>query len=114
MAGYYIGVTHRAQVAHAAEGGFVAFSHGRESAVQRLNPGDRVNHWLRLGAQPTDRIARLLEAAGARPKEERNNPQQAVPGENATTLPDEKFKNFATPAPEAATALAVPAVTVSV
>ncbi|MFN0115611.1 MAG: EVE domain-containing protein [Paracoccaceae bacterium] len=42
MAGYYIGVAHRAQVAHAAQEGFVAFSHGRESAVQRLNPGDRV------------------------------------------------------------------------
>ena len=29
---------------------------------------ERVNHWLSQGAQPTDRIARFLEAAGARPK----------------------------------------------
>ena len=29
---------------------------------------DRVNHWLSQGAQPTDRVARFLEAAGARPK----------------------------------------------
>jgi hypothetical protein len=42
MPGFYIGVVHRAQAAYAAQEGFVAFSHGRESAVQRLSPGDRV------------------------------------------------------------------------
>ena len=45
MPGYYIGVAHRAQVAHAAQEGFAAFSHGRQSAVQRLNPGDRVIYY---------------------------------------------------------------------
>ena len=44
---------------------------------------DRVNHWLGLGAQPTDRIVRFLEAAGVRPKAERNNPKAAVPGKKA-------------------------------
>ena len=29
---------------------------------------ERVNHWLAQGAQPTDRVARFLEASGARPK----------------------------------------------
>jgi small subunit ribosomal protein S16 len=44
---------------------------------------DRINHWLGLGAQPTDRIVRFLEAAGVRPKTERNNPKAAVPGKKA-------------------------------
>ena len=29
---------------------------------------ERVQHWLDQGAQPTDRIARMLEAAGVKPK----------------------------------------------
>ena len=37
-----VGVAHRRQVRLAAEGGFVAFSNGRESAVRRLDPGDHV------------------------------------------------------------------------
>jgi len=45
MPGFYIGVAHRAQAIHAAQEGFVAFSHGRESAVQRLNVGDRVIYY---------------------------------------------------------------------
>jgi small subunit ribosomal protein S16 len=41
---------------------------------------DRVKHWLAQGAQPTDRIARFLEAAGVIAKAVRNNPKSAVPG----------------------------------
>ncbi|MDQ2067454.1 30S ribosomal protein S16 [Xinfangfangia sp. CPCC 101601] len=41
---------------------------------------ERINHWIAQGAQPTDRVARFLEAAGARPKKERSNPKSAVPG----------------------------------
>ncbi len=41
---------------------------------------DRVSHWLGLGAQPTDRVARFLEAAGVAPKKARSNPKSAVPG----------------------------------
>lgn len=44
---------------------------------------ERVQYWLSQGAQPTDRIARFLEAAGVRPKAERNNPKQAEPGKRA-------------------------------
>ncbi len=44
---------------------------------------ERVQHWLGQGAQPTDRIARMLEAAGVREKTERNNPQRAEPGKKA-------------------------------
>ncbi|MCW5697454.1 MAG: 30S ribosomal protein S16 [Bauldia sp.] len=44
---------------------------------------DRVNHWLSVGAQPTDRVLRFLDAAGIRKRDPRNNPQKAVPGKKA-------------------------------
>jgi small subunit ribosomal protein S16 len=44
---------------------------------------ERVQHWLKEGAQPTDRIARMLEAAGVMPKKARANPKKAVPGKAA-------------------------------
>lgn len=44
---------------------------------------DRVRHWLGQGAQATDRVARMLEAAGVLPKKERNNPKAAQPGKAA-------------------------------
>ena len=34
---------------------------------------ERIQHWLSKGAQPTDRISRMLEAAGVLPKKERAN-----------------------------------------
>jgi small subunit ribosomal protein S16 len=44
---------------------------------------ERIQHWLDLGAQPTDRIARFLEAAGLRAKSERSNPKKGTPGKAA-------------------------------
>ncbi len=37
---------------------------------------DRVKHWLSVGAQPTDRVHRFLDAAGILKREARNNPQK--------------------------------------
>lgn len=45
---------------------------------------ERVKHWLGQGAQPTDRIARMLEAAGVLEKKVRANPNRAVPGKKMT------------------------------
>ncbi len=59
---------------------------------------DRINHWLSQGAQPTDRIARMLEAAGARPKTTRSNPKSAVPGKRMTELAAKKAARAAAPA----------------
>ena len=44
---------------------------------------ERIQYWLDKGAQPTDRIARMLEAAGVREKAERNNPKKGTPGKAA-------------------------------
>ncbi|MEP9374589.1 30S ribosomal protein S16 [Mesorhizobium sp. KR1-2] len=44
---------------------------------------DRVKHWLGHGAQPTDRVARFLDAAGLTKREARNNPSKGEPGKKA-------------------------------
>ena len=61
---------------------------------------DRVNHWLAQGAQPTDRVARFLESAGARPKAARNNPKAAVPGKQMAERAAKKAAKAAAPAEE--------------
>ena len=44
---------------------------------------ERVRHWLAQGAQPTDRISRMLEAAGVIEKKQRVNLKKAEPGKKA-------------------------------
>lgn len=44
---------------------------------------ERVQYWLGQGAQPTDRVARFLEAAGAAEKTERKNLKKGEPGKAA-------------------------------
>lgn len=51
---------------------------------------ERVQYWLSQGAQPTERVARFLEAAGVREKAVRNNPKQAEPGKKAKARAAEK------------------------
>ena len=51
---------------------------------------ERVQYWLGEGAQPTDRVARFLEAAGVREKTTRNNPNKAKPGKKAEERAQEK------------------------
>ncbi|WP_299048276.1 30S ribosomal protein S16 [uncultured Tateyamaria sp.] len=51
---------------------------------------ERVQYWLGEGAQPTDRIARMLEAAGVLDKKERNNPNKGAPGKKAQERAEEK------------------------
>ena len=61
---------------------------------------DRVTYWLGQGAQPTDRVARFLEAAGARPKAVRNNPNAAKPGKQMAERAAKKAARSAEPAAE--------------
>ncbi|TQS71389.1 30S ribosomal protein S16 [Rhodobacteraceae bacterium] len=51
---------------------------------------DRVKHWLSNGAQPTDRVARFLEAAGVTEKKTRANMKKAQPGKKAQARAEEK------------------------
>jgi small subunit ribosomal protein S16 len=70
---------------------------------------ERVQYWLGQGAQPTDRVARFLEAAGVIEKKERNNPKKAVPGKKAQERAEEKAAKAAEAAEAAAAAAAAPA-----
>jgi small subunit ribosomal protein S16 len=40
---------------------------------------DRAKHWLSVGAQPTDRVARFLDAAGLMKRTIPNNPTKSKP-----------------------------------
>ncbi|WP_169542557.1 30S ribosomal protein S16 [Sphingomonas baiyangensis] len=51
---------------------------------------DRAKHWLGVGAQPTDRVLRFLDAAGVKERAPRNNPNKAKPGEKATERAEER------------------------
>jgi small subunit ribosomal protein S16 len=51
---------------------------------------ERIQYWIGHGAQPTDRIQRMLEAAGVVPAKTRANPERAVPGEKARKRAEEK------------------------
>ena len=45
--------------------------------------GERVQEWLGKGAQPTDRVARLLSAEGLTKWENSSNPKKGEPGKKA-------------------------------
>ncbi|KNX43050.1 30S ribosomal protein S16 [Roseovarius tolerans] len=64
---------------------------------------ERIQHWLAQGAQPTDRISRMLENAGVIAKKERANLKKAVPGKKAQDRAEEKAAKAAAAA-EAANA----------
>ncbi|KLI63660.1 30S ribosomal protein S16 [Aurantiacibacter marinus] len=51
---------------------------------------DRIRYWLGVGAQPSDRVLRFLDAAGIMERPARNNPNKAKPGEAATERAEEK------------------------
>jgi len=62
---------------------------------------ERIQYWIGQGAQPTDRVARMLEAAGLKDKAERNNPKKGAPGKKAQERAEEKAAKAAAPAEEA-------------
>ena len=69
---------------------------------------DRAKHWLSVGAQPTDRVARFLDAAGVRERAARNNPNKGKPGEKATERAEERASKQAEADEAAAAASAAP------
>lgn len=70
---------------------------------------ERAKHWLGVGAQPTDRVARFLDAAGVRERAARNNPKKGEPGEKAKERLEEQQKKAEEAAEAAAAAAAAPA-----
>ncbi len=64
--------------------------------------GERASHWLSVGAKPTDRVARFLDAADILKREPRNNPNKAKPGKKAQERLEEKAQAAADAAEAAA------------
>ncbi len=56
---------------------------------------ERAKHWLSVGAQPTDRVARFLDVAGVKERASRNNPNKGKPGEKALERIEELEKKAA-------------------
>ncbi|RVT89796.1 30S ribosomal protein S16 [Sphingomonas crocodyli] len=55
---------------------------------------ERAKHWLSVGAQPTDRVARFLDAAGIKERPARNNPKKAEPGDKAKERAEERAEKL--------------------
>lgn len=71
--------------------------------------GDRAKHWLSVGAQPTDRVARFLDAIGVKERAARNNPNKGKPGEKAVERAEERAEKAKAAEEAAAEAAAAPA-----
>ena len=70
---------------------------------------ERIEHWLSVGAQPTDRVLRFLDEAGLAKRPARNNPNKAEPGAKAKERAEEKAEKERMKAEAEAEAAAAPA-----
>ena len=55
----------------------------KDSEVRVIMNLERVQYWLSQGAQTTDRVARMLEAAGCSRQGDPQQPQQGHPGQES-------------------------------
>ncbi|SEQ93231.1 30S ribosomal protein S16 [Sphingobium sp. YR768] len=70
---------------------------------------ERAKHWVEAGAQPTDRVARFLDAAGVKERKVRNNPNKAEPGQKAKDRAEDRAAKAAEAAEAAEAAKAAAA-----
>ncbi|WP_087575052.1 30S ribosomal protein S16 [Sphingobium sp. SJ10-10] len=70
---------------------------------------ERAKHWVAAGAQPTDRVARFLDAAGVKERAVRNNPKKAEPGQKAKDRAEDRAAKAAEAAEAAEAAKAAAA-----
>ena len=71
---------------------------------------ERAKYWVANGAQPTDRVARFLDAAGVKERAARNNPNKGEPGQKAKDRAEDKAAKLAEAEEAAREAAAAPAV----
>jgi len=67
----------------------------KDSGARVKLDAERAQHWLSVGAQATDRVARFLDAAGLMKRVPKSNPKKAEPGEKAKERAEEKAKKAA-------------------
>ena len=63
---------------------------GKEDEKRVVLDAERATHWLGVGAQPTDRVARFLDKAGVKERAARSNPNKGKPGEKAVERAEER------------------------
>jgi len=62
---------------------------------------EKVQAWMKKGAQPSDRVMRFLDAAGIMTRPKRNNPEKAIPRKERKAKEEEAAKAAGgAPAPE--------------
>src|SRR3974390_1981552 len=59
---------------------------------------EKVQGWMKKGAQPSDRVMRFLDAAGVAKRKPRSNPEKAVPRKERKARAEEAAKGAAAPA----------------
>ncbi|KUO56814.1 MAG: 30S ribosomal protein S16 [Sphingomonadales bacterium BRH_c3] len=70
---------------------------------------ERARHWLSVGAKPSDRVHRFLDAAGILERAPKSNPKKGEPGEAARERAEEKAAKLAEAEEAAKEAAAAPA-----
>jgi small subunit ribosomal protein S16 len=53
---------------------------------------EKVQAWMKKGAQPSDRVMRFLDAAGLMKRPKRNNPEKAIPRKERKAKEEEAAK----------------------
>jgi small subunit ribosomal protein S16 len=55
----------------------------KDDAARLVLDAEKAKAWIAKGAQPTDRVARLLDTLGVMKREARNNPEKSKPKKKA-------------------------------
>ncbi len=55
----------------------------KDAADRLVVDADKARDWISKGAQPTDRVVRLLETVGVGAREQGNNPKKGLPKKKA-------------------------------
>lgn len=80
----------------------------KDSDQRVVLDSERAKHWLAAGAQPSDRVARFLDAAGVKERKAKTNPNKGEPGQKAKDRAEDKAAKAAEAAEAAAAAAAAP------
>ncbi len=81
----------------------------KDSAERIILDAERAKHWLTVGAQPSDRVARFLDAAGVLERKVKVNMTKGEPGEKAKNRVEDRAKKQVEAEEAAAAAAAAPA-----
>jgi small subunit ribosomal protein S16 len=62
----------------------------KDSDQRVIIDAERAKHWLSVGAQPSDRVARFLDKLGLVKRDAKSNPTKGLPGQKARERAEEK------------------------